>query len=325
MRIQDKVVVITGGASGLGLATAHYLLQEKGARIAIFDMNVEAGQKAAAELGEERALFVQADVSDEVAIAAIMEEAQPEVVVHLAARAGVRPSLEQPLLYERTNVRGTMVLLEESRKRGVRKFIFASSSSIYGIANRIPFSEEDNFNLPISPYAATKIAGEKIAYTYSHLYGLSVVCLRFFTVYGPRQRPDLAIRLFIELIDGGRPISVFGDGSSGRDYTFVDDTVSGILAAMNFDCGFEVFNLGNSSPVNLLKLIASIEEALGRNAEVRWLPEQPGDVPITWADTSKAQRLLGYAPKVVLQEGVERQAAWHRARALEAVPSEGVR
>jgi UDP-glucuronate 4-epimerase len=323
-------ILVTGGAGFIGSHLCERLVESGQALTIVDDLNdFYSPVEKRANLAEVRRhgpiTFRQADVSDEVAIAAIMEEAQPEVVVHLAARAGVRPSLEQPLLYERTNVRGTMVLLEESRKRGVRKFIFASSSSIYGIANRIPFSEEDNFNLPISPYAATKIAGEKIAYTYSHLYGLSVVCLRFFTVYGPRQRPDLAIRLFIELIDGGRPISVFGDGSSGRDYTFVDDTVSGILAAMNFDCGFEVFNLGNSSPVNLLKLIASIEEALGRNAEVRWLPEQPGDVPITWADTSKAQRLLGYAPKVVLQEGVERQAAWHRARALEAVPSEGVR
>jgi UDP-glucuronate 4-epimerase len=237
---------------------------------------------------------------------------KPDVLVHLAARAGVRPSLEQPLLYERVNVGGTVVLLEACRKAGIPQFVFASSSSIYGIANRVPFSEQDLVNLPVSPYAATKIAGEKICYTYSHLYGLNVVCLRFFTVYGPRQRPDLAIRKFIERIRAGKPITMFGDGSTSRDYTFVRDTVSGILAAIDYDCRYDVFNLGNSSPVTLRDLIASIEQVVGRKAILDRQPDQPGDVPVTFADIAKAERLLGYRPATALQAGLEIMAGWLR-------------
>jgi UDP-glucuronate 4-epimerase len=255
--------------------------------------------------------FYRGSITDEALVAEAFEESRPEAVIHLAARAGVRPSLEQPLLYGLTNVQGTITLLEASRKFGVGKFIFASSSSIYGVANRVPFSEEDSVNLPVSPYAATKIAGEKIAYTYSHLYGLSVVCLRFFTVYGPRQRPDLAIRKFITMIDRGEPIPVFGDGSSGRDYTFVNDTVQGIMGALAYDCAYDVFNLGNSHPVKLLTLIHTIEEALGKKAEIQWLPDQPGDVPITYADISKARKLLGYHPRTSLAEGIEAFLRWH--------------
>lgn len=262
--------------------------------------------------------FQQLDISDAEPVEAVMRDTRPEVVVHLAARAGVRPSRKQPALYARTNVLGTTVMLEESRKCGVRKFVFASSSSIYGIANRVPFSEDDTLNLPISPYAATKLAGEKIAYTYSRLYPMSVVCLRFFTVYGPRQRPDLAIRKFMEMIDAGRPIPVFGDGSSGRDYTYVSDTVAGILAAMDYDCRFDVFNLGNSSPVTLAELIAAIENAVNRRAEIRRLPEQPGDVPITYADIRKAQRLLGYAPRTSLPEGLRELVTWYRDTTIAA-------
>jgi UDP-glucuronate 4-epimerase len=232
-------------------------------------------------------------------------------VIHLAARAGVRPSLEQPLLYERVNVRGTLVLLEACRRLGVKQFIFASSSSVYGGTNRVPFSEEDPVNRPISPYAATKIAGENICYSYRHLYGIRMVCLRFFTVYGPRQRPDLAIRKFTDLIVHGKPITVFGDGSSSRDYTFIDDIVNGIVSAISYDCDYELFNLGNSSPVALLAMIRVIEDKLGKKANIHWLPEQPGDVPITYADISKANRLLGYAPRVPFADGVERVIEWH--------------
>jgi UDP-glucuronate 4-epimerase len=255
--------------------------------------------------------FYRGSITDEAHVAEAFQESRPEVVIHLAARAGVRPSLEEPLLYGHTNVQGTITLLEASRKFGTKKFIFASSSSIYGVANQVPFSEEDAVNLPVSPYAATKIAGEKIGFTYSHLYGLSVVCLRFFTVYGPRQRPDLAIRKFITRIDRGQPIPVFGDGSSGRDYTFVNDTVQGIMGALAYDCSYDVFNLGNSHPVKLLTLIRAIEEGLGKKAEIDWLPDQPGDVPITYADISKARKLLGYNPRTSLSEGIEAFLKWH--------------
>ena len=232
-------------------------------------------------------------------------------MIHLAARAGVRPSLEQPLLYERVNVRGTLVLLEACRQLGAKQFIFASSSSVYGGTNRVPFSEGDPVNRPISPYAATKIAGENICYTYRQLYGIRMVCLRFFTVYGPRQRPDLAIRKFTDLIAHGKPITVFGDGSSSRDYTFIDDIVDGVVSAVSHDCDYEIFNLGNFSPVTLLEMIRVIEDKLGAKANIQWLPEQPGDVPITYADISKANRLLGYAPRVAFADGVQRVIEWH--------------
>jgi len=256
--------------------------------------------------------FHEADICDAAAVDAIFAGCGPHAVIHLAARAGVRPSLEQPLLYEHVNVRGSLILLEACRKFGARKMVFASSSSIYGAANRVPFSEEDCANFPISPYAATKIAGEKLCYTYAHLYGIRTVCLRFFTVYGPRQRPDLAIRKFIRMIDEGIPIPVFGDGSSGRDYTFVSDTVQGILAASRHDCEFDIFNLGNSHPVTLTEMIETIEDALGKKAIRKSMPDQPGDVPITYADISKAQRVLAYAPATPFREGVRKFVDWYR-------------
>jgi UDP-glucuronate 4-epimerase len=245
-------------------------------------------------------------------MATVMARVRPDVVVHLAGRAGVRPSLADPLLYEQVNVQGTIGLLEACRQQGTQKFVFASSSSIYGIANQVPFREDDGLNLPISPYAATKIAGEKMCYTYSHLYGLQVVCLRFFTVYGPRQRPDLAIRKFTEMIFAGKPIPVFGDGSSGRDYTYVDDIVDGILASIEYKCSYEIFNLGNSKPVSLATLIETIEDASGRKAVIQRQPLQPGDVPITFADISKAQRLLGYEPKVPFRDGIASFIKWFK-------------
>jgi UDP-glucuronate 4-epimerase len=255
--------------------------------------------------------FYHGDISDEARVTEVFLECRPDAVVHLAARAGVRPSLEQPLLYSRVNVLGTTTLLEASRRFGARKFVFASSSSIYGIGNRLPFTEDDSLSMPVSPYAATKIAGEKIAYTYSHLYGLQVVCLRFFTVYGPRQRPDLAIRKFAAMIDRGQPIPVFGDGSTSRDYTFIDDTVEGILSALAYDCSYDVFNLGNSHPVRLIELIHTLEAAMGKKAILQWLPNQPGDVPITYADISKAQKALGYQPKTSFRAGIDRFLSWH--------------
>jgi UDP-glucuronate 4-epimerase len=312
-------VLITGGAGFIGSHLSQALLGQ-GHRVSIIDELNDFYDPALklANLQEIRSTgavsFHQADISDEERIPGILAAEQPDAIVHLAARAGVRPSLEQPLLYERANVHGTMVLLEACRRLGIRKFVFASSSSIYGIANRVPFSEEDHLNLPISPYAATKIAGEKICYTYAHLYGLRVVCLRFFTVYGPRQRPDLAIRKFVDRIAAGRPIEVFGDGTSGRDYTYVADTVSGIVGALHYDCGYDVFNLGNAHPVSLNEMIATIEAAVGRQAVRAPSAEQPGDVPITFADIGKAQRLLGYSPKTSFADGIRKFMDWHRSR-----------
>ncbi|MEP7367255.1 MAG: GDP-mannose 4,6-dehydratase [Acidobacteriota bacterium] len=311
-------VLLTGGAGFIGSHLAERLLRE-GHSIGIVD---ELNDYYAPRLKEEnlrtiRATgdfdFHQADVADADRMDQITASFRPDAIVHLAARAGVRPSLEQPLLYERANILGTMTLLEASRRHGVKKFVFASSSSIYGVANQVPFREDDTANYPISPYAATKLAGEKICYTYSYLYGISIVCLRFFTVFGPRQRPDLAIRKFVERIDRGDPIPVYGDGSSGRDYTFVADTVDGIVRALHHETKYDIFNLGNSSPVTLNEMIAAIEDAVGKKAVIDRQPDQPGDVPITFADIGKARRMLGYSPSTPFAEGVVRFVAWWRA------------
>ncbi len=234
------------------------------------------------------------------------------MVVHLAARAGVRPSMEDPLAYQDVNVRGTMVLLEAARQFEVKKFIFASSSSVYGNNQKVPFSESDCVDFPISPYAATKKACELLCYTYSYLFGIDHTCLRFFTVYGPRQRPDLAIHKFMRLIEAGRPIPVFGDGSSRRDYTYVDDIIQGVLAAMDRCQGYRIYNLGHSQPIALADLIAQIEAVLGKKGKIDRQPAQPGDVDCTYADVSRARTELGYEPKVRLEEGLERFVAWFR-------------
>ena len=314
-------VLVTGGAGFIGSHVAERLLGEGHEVLIVDDLNdyydprlKRENLRAVQSAGP--AGFHQYDICDEERVFRSFRRFGPEAVIHLAARAGVRPSLENPFLYETVNVRGTMVLLEACRRYGVSKFVFASSSSIYGIANRVPFSESDHLNLPISPYAATKIAGEKICFTYSHLYGLPVVCLRFFTVYGPRQRPDLAIRKFIGMIDRGETIPVFGDGSSGRDYTYIDDIVEGVCQALAHPCRYEIFNLGNSHPVSLKTMIGTIEATLGKAASIEWLPEQPGDVPITYAQIAKAGRLLGYSPRTPFAEGIEKFVAWYREQAL---------
>jgi UDP-glucuronate 4-epimerase len=261
--------------------------------------------------------FVATDICDAAALDAVVQRSQPNCIIHLAARAGVRPSIEQPALYQNTNVLGTVNLLESARKAHVKKFVFGSSSSVYGESGSVPFKESEVQMRPISPYAATKLAGEMICYTYAHLYRLSAVCLRFFTVYGPRQRPDLAIHKFTALMEAGKRIPVFGDGSTGRDYTYVEDIAAGVLAAMEYapagDPAFDILNLGNSHPVKLSQLIEELEKATGRTAVRDVQPSQPGDVSITWADISKAQRLLGYDPRTKLAEGLEKFVAWYRA------------
>jgi UDP-glucuronate 4-epimerase len=248
---------------------------------------------------------------------------RPDAIVHLAARAGVRPSIEQPRLYEQVNVGGTVNVLELCKEFQVSRLIFGSSSSVYGANSRAPFSESQSVLRPISPYAATKLAGELFCHTYAHLYKLPVVALRFFTVYGPRQRPDLAIHKFTARIEAGKPLPIFGDGETGRDYTYVDDIVAGVLGALDYDFAsadsssggtpFEICNLGNSHPVKLSELVGMIEHATGKNAIVQREAPQQGDVPLTWADIAKAGKLLGYRPQTTLEQGLKNFVAWYRA------------
>jgi UDP-glucuronate 4-epimerase len=261
--------------------------------------------------------FRHGDIRDYQALRHLFQAEPLDVVIHLAARAGVRPSIEQPLLYSEINIQGTLNLLECCREFHVRDFVFGSSSSVYGERSGGPFSESDDVNNPVSPYAATKKAGELICYTYSHLYRLRIACLRFFTVYGPRQRPDLAIHKFARLMTAGNPIPVYGNGTTQRDYTYVDDIVDGIIRAQEWlqrgDTAaglYDIFNLGGSNPVSLLDLIRLLEAALNVQAIIDWQPAQPGDVPITFADLRKSQALLGYNPQVDIATGIQRFAAW---------------
>jgi UDP-glucuronate 4-epimerase len=265
----------------------------------------------AALSGNEAFEFVQGDIRDRALVERLLAGGI-EVVVHLAARAGVRPSIEQPLLYQDVNINGTMVLLEACRKLGVSRFIFSSSSSVYGNNEKVPFSESDNVDFPISPYAATKKAGELICHCYHHLYRLDVTCLRFFTVYGPRQRPDLAIHKFAALIEAGKPIPVFGDGTMMRDFTYIDDIIDGVVRAIDRCKGYHIYNLGESEPVSLADLIAMLEEALGRKAIIDRRPMQPGDVNRTFADVSLAGRDLGYRPTTPFSLGLQKFVGWLR-------------
>ncbi|MGD9110610.1 MAG: SDR family NAD(P)-dependent oxidoreductase [Phycisphaerales bacterium] len=255
--------------------------------------------------------LIEADIRDRDSMEKALADGI-DSIVHLAARAGVRPSIEQPLLYADVNINGTMVLLEAAHKNNIGKFVFGSSSSVYGNNKKIPFAEEDNVDFPISPYAATKKACELICHTYHSLYDISISCLRFFTVYGPRQRPDLAIHKFARLIEQGKPIPVFGDGSMMRDFTYIDDIIDGTVAAIEKCSGFEIYNLGESRPIKLSDLIAEIETALGKKAEKQYLPVQPGDVQRTYADVTKAMRELGYQPRTHIKDGLTKFVQWLR-------------
>ncbi|MDD2440423.1 MAG: SDR family NAD(P)-dependent oxidoreductase [Methanosarcinaceae archaeon] len=256
--------------------------------------------------------FKQTDIRDLKALEKIFKNFKIETIIHLAARAGVRPSIEAPLLYEDVNIKGTLNLLELSKIHKPANLIVASSSSVYGINKKVPFRETDNVDKAISPYAASKKACETFCYTYHHLYGLPIVCLRFFTVYGPRQRPEMAIHKFTRLIDEGLEIQMYGDGTSKRDYTYISDIVDGIIRSMDIKEGYEILNLGNSKVVELRYLIHLIEKNLGKKAIIKQLPDQPGDVPITYSDISKAKELLGYAPQTSIEEGIEKFVKWYR-------------
>jgi len=323
MSDRPQRVVLTGGAGFIGSHLAEALLR-RGVQLWILD-NLDEFYSPAwkkANLEDVRRVgsyeFSQVDICDVVRLRETLERARPDVVTHLAARAGVRPSIEQPRSYEQVNVAGTLNLLEMCRQLAVSKLVFGSSSSVYGATSQVPFSENQVELRPISVYAATKLAGEMLCYTYAHLFALPVICLRFFTVYGPRQRPDLAIHKFTALIEAGKPVPIFGDGSAGRDYTWVDDIVAGVMAAVDHEpqsvggVPFELFNLGNSHPVKLAEMVELLERITGKRAIVERNPPQPGDVPLTWADISKAGRSLGYRPATRLDEGLERFVAWYR-------------
>jgi UDP-glucuronate 4-epimerase len=272
---------------------------------------------AAASAAGRYFILSEGDIRDAAFVSAIVQQEVPDAIIHLAAAAGVRPSMENPLLYEEVNIRGTMNLLEAARQGKIRPFIFASSSSVYGNNTKIPFSEADRVDNPISPYAATKKSGELICHTWHHLYGISIACLRFFTVYGPRQRPDLAIHKFTRLILEGKGIPFFGDGTTSRDYTYIEDIVEGVEKALEWACAgeaprYDIFNLGESQPVELRRLLELIEGAVGKKAMVERLPMQPGDVERTFADIAKSAAILGYKPQTAIEEGVTRFVNWYR-------------
>lgn len=320
-----KNVLVTGGAGFIGSHLVETLLRENNWNVTVVDdlndfYSPEIKRANLAQLREGGDLrFFEADIRDQEKLRTIFDENQFDVIVHLAARAGVRPSLKEPQLYVETNINGTMNLLELARRYDVKQFVFGSSSSVYGENEKMPFAEDDPIFKPISPYAATKAAGELICHTYSHLFGIRTVCLRFFTVYGARQRPDLAIHKFSKLIYSGQPIQMFGDGSTRRDYTYIEDIIQGVRASMNYDASMhEVFNLGESETTELSRLIALLEESLGKKAIIERQPLQPGDVPITFADISKARRLLNYAPKTKVDQGIPKFVEWftlnHAAR-----------
>jgi len=257
--------------------------------------------------------FLQGDVRDSATLDEWEKQAPVDAVIHLAAKAGVRPSLRDPVGYADVNVLGTARVLEWARRRGTSRFLFASSSSVYGGNRKVPFSEDDSVDHPVSPYAATKKSGELLCHTYSHLYGMDIVSLRFFTVYGPRQRPEMAIRKFTRCLFEGRALSMFGDGESRRDYTYIDDIVLGVLGALEAPPGHRIYNLGESATISLNDLVFLLERTTGIRATREYLPPEPGDVPVTYADVSRARAEIGYAPKVGVEEGVRRFVEWYRS------------
>ena len=310
-------VLVTGGAGFIGSHTTERLLRD-GHQVAILDCFNDyynpAIKRANVRGFADKVQIFEEDLRDSAAVEKVISQVKPDAVIHLAARAGVRPSIEQPELYIDTNIKGTFYLLEACRKHGCKRFVFASSSSVYGVNKKVPFAEEDPILQTISPYAMTKMAGEQICSNYSQLYAIRTVCLRFFTVYGPRQRPDLAISKFTRAIEDGKPIDKYGEGHTKRDYTFISDIVDGIIGALNYngDPLCSIFNLGGSQTVSLNELIATIEKSVGGKAIINQMPEQPGDVPLTSADVSKANRDLNFKPTTHIEDGVPKFVEWFR-------------
>jgi UDP-glucuronate 4-epimerase len=312
-------VLLTGGAGFIGSHLTRRLLG-RGDRVTVLDdFNdfydpARKRRNIAPFEGRDGYELVEGDIRDGALVDRLFADRRFDSVVHLAARAGVRPSLAEPILYEDVNCIGTLRLLEAARRHGPRNFVFGSSSSVYGINRKVPFAEDDEINQPISPYATTKRTGELLCFNYHHLYGLRTSCLRFFTVYGPAQRPEMAIHKFTDLIARGKSVPLYGDGSTRRDYTYIDDIVDGIVAAHDLAPGFEIFNLGGAETTALIDLVRWIAAELEMEPRIDFQPEQPGDVPITFADVAKAGRLLGYAPQVPIREGLRRFVAWYRSQ-----------
>ncbi|HEV2840166.1 MAG TPA: NAD-dependent epimerase/dehydratase family protein [Chthoniobacterales bacterium] len=307
-------ILVTGGAGFIGSHLVEKLLATGHEVLILDDFNdfydPQIKRANIASIAGDVAVH-QLDLRDSAAVNSLFHREKFDAIVHLAARAGVRPSIRAPQLYYDTNVGGTLHLLEAARLTGIERFLFASSSSVYGVSKTVPFSEDLHLTQTISPYAATKIAGEFLCSTYSHLYRMRIVALRFFTVYGARQRPDLAIHQFTKRIHAGEPIDQFGDGTTRRDYTYIDDIIQGVMAALQYEGPlFDVFNLGENDTIQLRDLIAAIEGTLGRKAKINQLPEQPGDVPLTCADISKAKALLGYYPTTPLSVGLPKFVEW---------------
>ena len=311
-----KKVLVTGGAGFIGsnlcdalLANGLYEVHCLDVFDDFYDPTIKRNNISEA-LKNKNFFLLEGDIRDIAFIDKIFQ--QPfDIIVHLAARAGVRPSIEHPLLYEDVNIKGTVNLLEKAKKKNIKQFVFAGSSSVYGINPNTPWSENDFVLKPISPYASTKVSCELAGHTYSHLYGIRFISLRFFTVFGPRQRPDLAIHKFFKLIRQSKPIPFFGNGETSRDYTFVGDIVNGIIAAMHYDkSNYEIINLGNNRTINLNMLITAIEKEAGKKAILEKLPDQPGDVPHTFADIAKAKELLNYSPATTLEEGLIAFRKW---------------
>lgn len=311
-----RTVFITGAAGFIGSHVSEALLA-RGNRVfgidnfdPFYDRRIKEGNLA--PLSAHPAFsFLEGDIRDASALACWGEGTPPDALIHLAAKAGVRPSVADPVGYADVNVLGTIRVLEWARERRVPKILFASSSSVYGGNTKVPFCEDDFVDRPVSPYAATKKAGELLCHTYCHLYGMNVAALRFFTVYGPRQRPEMAIHKFTRRILDGKEIDLYGDGSSRRDYTYIEDVVSGVLGALGAPPGYRVYNLGESATIALSDLVALIEKACGKSAARRYKPSQPGDVPVTYADISRARAEIGYDPRTPIGAGVSRFVDWY--------------
>ena len=312
-----KTVLVTGCAGFIGSHVCEKLVARENSVVCIDDFNDFYDPKAKKHnisglKKSDRFALYKGDIRDFNFLKKVFKKEDIDKVIHLAARTGVRPSITDPVLYEEVNIKGTLNLLEVSKQHKIKNFVFGSSSSIYGLAKKVPFSETDDVDNMISPYAASKRAGEIMCNLYHNLYGMKITCLRFFTVYGPRGRPDMAPYKFMKLINDDHEIGMYGSGTSSRDYTFVSDIVAGIVAALDKNLEFEIINLGNSKPVKLKKFISIIEKQLGKKAEIKQLPEQQGDVPVTYANISKAKKLLGYSPKVSIKEGMKLFVKWYK-------------
>lgn len=312
-----KSILVTGSAGFIGSHFTDSLLQQNKFVIGVDNLNDYYNPKWKMEniakfASKRNFVFIKEDILNKSSLRKIFKKYKPEAIVHLAARAGVRPSIEDAPLYQKVNIEGTLNLFEAAKLYPVKKFVFASSSSVYGNQKKVPFSEDDQVSRPVSPYAVTKLAGEMLAHTYAYLHKIPTICLRFFTVYGPNGRPDMAPYLFTEALVKEKPIKKFGDGSTSRDYTYVEDIVSGINASLLLKTSYEVFNLGNSSPITLNNYIDTLERVVGKKAIIKNYPSFAGDVEKTFADISKAKKLLGYNPKTSLEKGLKKFTLWYK-------------